>query len=305
MPRSVFAQAQSPNVALSWNVPATVGCATPDEIELRLAQLTDHRFAVPPAPLSFRILVNIVSYDGGWRARIALVDLARSQELPVGAREVATRMNDCRTIDVPVVLVIATLLDDLREQTSAKTPKAPVKDSVHDHIGIGAAVALQAGLTPDPRFGATLGVQLPWLAPIVIDASTYLPYEELSEGRGARVWPFHGGASVCPRLLGSATSVDLQVCAGVQAGALWGQSLNLSENQSLLRGFILLGIEPRFSIRLVDGVWAQLSIAANWLPLRAGFEWQLREQTYTLETARFAVMARIGVITFYPSGHAV
>lgn len=298
-PRPADAQGQSPNTALSWHVPTGAGCATVDEIELRLAQLTDHTFAAGSAVLSFRILVRIApSDDSGWRARIVLSDLAHGAEQPVGEREVATRLPDCRAIDVPVVLVMATLLDDLRQRSSAQAAVATTDGSTHDRVGIGAFGAAEAGLLPVARLGATLGVQLPSALPFVIDASAYLPYDQLTAGRGARVWLFHGGVSACPELLASSTSLQLQLCGGGQAGAIWGESRNLGQSRGRLRALILVAIEPRVSLRLFDGVWAQLSVAASWLPLRPGFEWEVRGQTYTLESSPFALIARIGVITF-------
>ena len=284
--------AQAP-VSLAWHAPIEAGCTTPDEIQRRVARLTDRQLTLGEVPGAYRIVADLDPYDAAWRARVSLSD-ARGRNL--GSREMHGRLPDCQALDVPVVLVIATMLDDLRDRELAK---ARAEGEFWQRLGLGASFTYASGFVPRPWFGVTFLVAVPVSRlNVTIDASAYWPREELdAQGRGVRASGFHAGLGVCPALYAS-HALRIGVCIAAEVGALWAAGVGLTRNDSGLLPRLLLGLEPTISLKLAESLALQLSGAGAWVPFRHPFGWLVNNELRTLAGDSFVLMARVGLITF-------
>ena len=301
---SLAAQAAPPaDVALSWQAPA--GCATQPEIEQQLRPLTEGRLleSAGGRAHSFEIVARLARQDGAWSAHITLIG---AQQKVLGGRALIARTEDCRALDVPASLVIATLLDGLSQQTAAPARSPPVP------VLLTPFVAVAQGLGPGPRVGAGLGLELPLAVPLAFDATMYLPGQQLDEdGRGVRFWGLHGGASACPgqsilrsRAGGHAwtSAFSLRLCAGVQAGAVRARGAGLDESQSAWLPLVLLGLEPQLLWALNEVLTGQLALAARWTAVNPSFDWTIAgESPHQLTMERFSFAVRFGLMVRMPS----
>lgn len=299
---SAQAEAIAPaRVNLAWQAPAAAGCATPEEIQGRVARLTDRVLAIGAQAPAFRITADVSPFEQSWRARIALEN---DRGLTLGTRDVQARLPDCHALDVPATLVIATLLDDLHhhEVQSAAAAADSGTRSNRSNVAIGASAASAIGLGKRSWFGGALVVQWPAFGvPVPIEASVYAPVEDLdSRGRGMRSFGFHAGASLCPGLMGG-SAVDLRVCFGAQAGGVWGKGVGLTSSNYGLSPLLMVGVEPKLWVAITKGMAAQLSATGHWVAVRPEFDIDIEgEGVRTFESNPFAVTARIGLISFLP-----
>lgn len=282
------------SVALAWQATGT-DCANGDQIRERVTRLTERRVVLAREPSSHEIRVTVSEQDSNWRAVVSLHDPAGK---PVGSREVRVRSPSCRTLDVPVALVIATMADGVPKQ-------APQRDSEKGgaRLGMGAFAAGNAGLQPSVGFGMGLELEVAWSVPVAIEATAYAPREQLdAQGRGASFWAFHAGLRACPRLFTGAV-VALRMCGAVQAGAEHAEGVGLTQSQSALRPMALMGLGPSLLLGNPGGLSVQLAISAAWVFVRPRFHWTIEgdpEPEQSWQGTPFAVLARIGVIGFVP-----
>ena len=298
---SAQAEAIAPGrVNLAWQAPAAAGCATPEEIQSRVARLTERALAIDAQTAAFRITADVAPFAQSWRARIALEN---ARGLTLGTRDVQARLPDCHALDVPATLVIATLLDDLHHH-EVHAASAAISGTRRNasNVAIGASAASALGLGGRSWFGGALVLQWPVFGvPMPVEASVYAPVEDLdSRGRGMRSFGFHGGASLCPGLFGG-TAVDLRVCAGAQAGGVWGKGVGLTSSKQGLSALVMVGLEPKLWVAITQRAAAQLSVAGHWVAVRPNFDISIEgEGVRKLESNPFAVTARIGLISFLP-----
>lgn len=294
--------AEPARVALWWQAPVDAGCTTAQEIQRRVARLTDRTLLLAAAGPSFRIVADVAPRDASWQAHIALLDVHGAT---LGTRDVQGRLPDCQALDVPSVLVISMLLDDLQQQEDARAHAAAGGRRVRDsRLGVGVSATGVVGFGPNPQLGVTLTGDLPVAGvPLLIAASSYLPFEQTDViGRGMRSSSVHAGMSLCPRLV-RAGAMDIQLCAGAQAGLAWATAVGLSQSAGGLLPIVMLGLEPRLLIELTAGLAAQLSLAANWAAIRPNFDFTITgDGPRTLQSDPFVLMARIGFITSVPFG---
>ena len=291
--------AASPSrVALVWRTPEESGCTAPDEIQRRVANLTDRRLNLDDARDQYRIVVELTPERDSWRAYVLLLDPNGSS---LGTRELHGRLPDCQALDVPVVLVIATLLDDLREQ-ELKRERAAADGGWYDILhsaGLGASLTGAIGFAPSPWLGITLLATLPVSrTPLLLDASAYWPHDELdAAGRGVRAGGFHTGASMCPHLVLQGP-FDVQLCTGAELGAVWATGIGLTASGTSMQPRLLLGLEPKLLLKLAKSLALQLSLSGSWVPLRHPFKWMINDELRTLEGESFVFIVRIGLISF-------
>jgi hypothetical protein len=284
-------------LALVWKTPAEGACATSSQIRAEVAKLSDA--SLVERGHEFEIEALALLHEGQWVASVALRD---AQGRVLGGREVSGSYASCRDLDVPVALVVSTLLDELRPQPAppqAPAPAAPPAPAEpRKALGVGAFVAGAFGLAPRLTLGVGAAVELPLRWPLLFSASAYLPGSELdAQGRGARVVSFHAGAALCPKLVGQRHS--LRLCGSAQAGAVVAKGVGLSDLRRAALPVVLLGLEPQLVLGLTANWALQVSLGAHWLPLRPRFYWDIEGSgEHSVETDAFALIARIGVIDF-------
>lgn len=291
------AQAEPARVALTWETPDAAGCASQREIEAEVGRLTE-REPSTRGP-SYQIHALALLHEGRWVASVALRD---EHARILGGREVTGEFARCRDLDVPVALVVATLLDGLRTppQSPVEPPSAPAEAAKTSprKLGIGAFVVGASGLAPRLTAGAGVEVQLPLSWPLVFEASAYLPREQVDgAGRGVRSFSFHAGAGVCPRLFGQRH--QLRLCGGLQLGGALAKSVGLTESGRAIRPLLLVGLEPKLVLGLTKSWALQLSLGLHVAALRPRFEWNIEGSgERNLGVQPFALLARIGIIDF-------
>jgi hypothetical protein len=311
------ARAEQDTVQLAWSVPDGSGCATEEELRQLVERLSERApFAVGGATTDFTIAGVLEPVETSWRARIVLRD-ARGNEL--GQREVLGRSPTCRTLNVPVALVIVTLLDSLRqgphspapvesEPAAPPLPKPQVTGPftigapAGDHkaanaprhgraagstehaspvLGLGAFAALDLSLLPSPTPGLGTAVELRVPVPIAIEAAIYLPVEEVdAQGRGAELSLWHFGAALCPELrISPGATLRAQLCAAGQLGAINAAGHGLTQAATAQRLVAVLGFEPKLVWFVNDALSARASILAGWVLARPSFRVDIEGQS--------------------------
>ena len=294
---SAVAAEKPVQTALSWRAPEQSGCADPSEIRTRIARLTERTFtSYESTTTDFQIVAELAPASGSWRADIALLDRAGRT---LGTREVQARIPDCRGLDVPSALVIATMLDDVyaAQLDAARDPP----QARNRRLAIGASATAAFGGGPRPWLGTTLVVEWPFYGMVMpITASAYLPVEQRdSVGRGTRSVGFHGGAAVCPQL--GVAMLELRLCVGAEMGGVWATGVGLTKDRSGVQPMLLVGLEPKLLLSVTPDVAIQVAGAGYWVAVRPTFDFQVRGQgTQRLEAYPFALMGRIGIISFLP-----
>lgn len=288
-------------MALVWKPSSHDDCATSQQIRAEVERLSET--ALVTSEQDFELEVLAFAHEDSWIASVALRD-ARGRVL--GGREVTGPYASCRDLDVPVALVVATLLDELHLQPAPQpvataadpAPLPPPAPEPRRPIGVGAFVTGALGLVPRLTLGFGVEVEQPLAWPLVFSASAYLPGEETdAEGRGARGFSFHGGAATCPKLVGQRHA--LRLCGSVQIGAVVAKGVGLTESDQATKPMVLLGLEPQLVLGLTPSWALQISLGAHWLPVRPRFDWEIEDsEEGSLEAKAFALMARIGIIDF-------
>lgn len=309
-PPTALAENASSSAELAWQTPADSSCSTREQIESRVAALTSQRLAPAEAKQRLpRIQVELQREDSTWRAQVRAFDAGGRA---LGARELLGKSPDCRSLDVALALVIATLVDALPAAAPAtSSPGAAAAESGvvavaagggrrGEGVGVAFGARLGAGLIPNLVFGLNLGVEIPVLgASIVIDGTAYLPDDDVdARGRGARLWPWHAGVGFCPRLVRG--TIGFQVCGQVQLGAIHARGLGLDSSSMRQRLLVIAGLEPKLGLSLADGFGLQLSALGGWAPVRPEFTLDLGSSDLdTLRGAPFVLLLRIGIIGFF------
>jgi hypothetical protein len=293
------AEVEAARVALVWKAPSDLACATSGQIRAQVERLSQTPLVAREA--EFEIEAMAIWHEGSWVASVALRDAAGHI---LGGREVTGRYAACRDLDLPVALVVATLLDQLRTEpvpaavAPPPAPPQPQEAKPRNGFGVGAFLAGAFGLLPQLTVGAGAIVELASAWPVAFTASAYWPGHELDANeRGAKTISFHAGTSVCPRLFGQRHL--LRLCADAQVGAALAKSVDLSASQSAGRPLVLLGLAPQLVLRLTASWALQTSLGAYFAPVRPEFHWQIEgSDTHSTAAQAFALIARISVIDF-------
>ncbi|HEX6244187.1 MAG TPA: hypothetical protein VFZ61_24895 [Polyangiales bacterium] len=283
---------------LVWKTPAEGACASADQLRAEVDRLSETPLVTRDPHYQLEALAFV--HEGSWVASVALRDAAGRV---LGGREVTGAFAACRELDVPVALVVSTLLDELREPAPPSEPAAeaaptPAPAQARRAVGLGAFVTGALGLLP--RWALGFGVDVEWsLAwPLVFSASAYLPGSETdAEGRGARGFSLHAGAATCPTLAGQRHLFRL--CGSVQVGAAVAKGLELTDTQTSAKPVVLVGGEPQLVLGLTPYWSLQLSLGAYYVPVRPRFHWEIEGAAGgSLQVEALALMARIGIIDF-------
>jgi hypothetical protein len=303
----------------------------------RLAQACDRSEAVKAgveaylgrpvfgAQPSLTIRVHISEASGG--VTVATVSQEDGSGRAWGERSVTGR--DCESLDEPLTLVVALMLDAgavssdpapipaKSPEPSAAPPLAspPVIAATDEgpietvpslqhpsyepgHAAVYASVVTTMGLLPNPGLGAALDLRLKpsrfW--GLSLDAALLLPQREAIEGGRLELQVAHAGLGLCP-LQGRDTTTWWSACGKVAIGRLHVRSVGLTGARSKSEWFAMPGLS-------VAGAW----LPRGWLFLGAGLEaafpasadrYRYRDALGTshlaFEMSPFALTARLGV----------
>ncbi len=289
------AEASDPRVHFGWNAPAGAYCATQAEIEARIERITARRFVASEAPHTHSIVAQLFEADEGrFGANVRVLD---AEGGTLGTRRLVGQEPGCRDLDVSSAVVIATLLDGL----SVHETQAP--NRARSGLGLGAFGTAGTALDAQLFLGAGIELVLPLRIPVVLDASSYAPADLVdAQGHGARLWSFHAGVGGCPRF--GSDAVQFELCVGAQGGLLRATPVLLASSERVLRPLLMVGVEPKLLVRFFSGVFARLSMAAEWLLLRPKIIWEIEDERTRVASGRtFVMLGRIGFVRRAASGH--
>jgi len=313
MPARALAQppsagsATAPSVALTWSGPGPeLTCLGEEGLARAVQEYLGHdAFAGTSAELFLGVTVERQS-DRTWRARLEVRD---SSSAVLGSRELVSSDELCSSLDEPLTLAVALMVDlgpePEPEPVQAPPPEPPERSTPPPrrapHQGWGASadasVVAEAGLLPAPSVGLELGFELGltgWLAGRVSGAGFLPARAELSGPAYAKLGLIHGDLALCPWLHLS-SRWRLAACAGAALGALFARSAGLEGAHSTERRVLGATLELRASVRL-GGRWSLFWKFGGLVPARPErFVYELNdERREFFRMAPFAPVAGVG-----------
>lgn len=295
------ARADTARAHLSWQAPE--GCTTLDVLKDRLGLLVKRPVLWVAESDGSRFSIEVVAepMQARWRARITLRDASGRV---LGMRGVESRFEQCSELNVPVVLVIATLVDGLWDELEAASapaaePTSPREATRRGALGAfwGATYGLGGGSWWS--LGLRLDVPGPW--PIALDARVNPPAADVdARGRGARLGVALAGLSVCPSLWTGPWRQALSLCAGVQAGVVWGSGIQLTAERSRTLPMAYFELGPAWSLPLGSAILLRISLNGGLVFVRPQFEWSVAGGRITAQSERFLLGAQISLMGRLP-----
>lgn len=238
-------------------------------------------FAITGA-VEFVLTVRVErSPDRTWRA---VLELSDASGRTLGSRELTSTSELCSSLDEPLVLTVALMVDSEPVPAPVPSVQAPEPEPALEpapppsepppapyrwKLHADASMALEAGLLPAPRPGLDLGLELraaSWLS-TRLALFGFLPAEVgLPGGAAARFSLLGGTLELCPGV-GAPDSYRLSLCLGPLYGVIIAKSSGLQgahrTGQALLAAaFGLRAVAP------VAGHWSGVAELSGVVPYR-------------------------------------
>jgi hypothetical protein len=267
-------------------------------------------FASPSVELLLRVNVERLP-DRRWRASVELADPSGHV---LGARDLTTPDELCSSLDEPLVLAVALMVDVEPAPTPPPSPRAPTPEAPPDvpdaepvpkpqpseplRLFVDAALAVESGLLPNPEPGFALGFELrplPWLS-ARLGAIGFLPATvDLPQGASVRFGLVAGMLEICPGF-GTGRSLRVMLCVGPLYGALNVTTTGLSGPSGSSRPVLAASVGLRAALPFAER-WALVAGIGGVIPHRPdrfGYELnQARLEVFHLSSV--AVLASAGV----------
>ena len=261
--------AATPRLELRWQ--ASPGCigqaALARTVEGTLAQPVFHGTRDVAAIVDG----SVVHDGGGWRAKVVLRALTGAV---LAEREISTPSNDCARLDDSLAVVVAMMVDGLREAPTplrvAPAPPRPVRRAEHHtpfeaELEAGAAIAV--GLLPEPSPGAWVRVDAVfgrrWS--IGLAGAGWAASNAIALGSGARISAWTGELTACGAVVDGARA-SLRACAAVGAGFTDATPIALAGGAETRLPMVFDGLVVDGTLRICGPVWAHLR-AGVWNPV--------------------------------------
>ena len=271
----------APTVALSWSGPeAKFDCLGGE----RLASAVDEylgreAFSASPADLTLRVQVERRP-DRAWRALLRIVDFTGAV---VGERELVSESTLCSSLDEPLKLAVALMVDSELVASAEPEPEPPPEPpepiepepvepeppSTPWVVSGDASVLIQSGLLPSVSPGLELGLELRPSSWVLLRANGagFLPGQvSLGGPAQAKISIAYGQLTICPQTALGAR-FRLSGCAGVAAGTLFAKTSQLQEARSTQRRFLAASLGARASAQLSER-WSIVAQVGGVLPYR-------------------------------------
>jgi len=282
--------------SLSWTrLEGAESCIGARELALAVERLLGRAVFVSTAKAELSVEGRVEARDGGaWHAVIVVAD---EQGQVLGTRELDSAEPDCRSLDDPVALAIALMIDPdaalaptppasgppapppeviVREKpvyvpVPVERPDEPAKPPADEEDpwrwAVRAGPVFGAGVMPGLGLGLTASatVEPPWFLPVEGGAILFFEREAESDGlRGAIDLMLAQGA-VCPATL-RGYGLVFSTCVEVQLGALWYEGLESAAGQEDTRFAFNLGARLRLDYRVIGPLTVGVG-AAGAVPL--------------------------------------
>lgn len=281
------AQAQAddfPTVALSWVAPEE--CAPSAEIAAAVStSLGRAAFTgAGTAELDIRVELVRAAEEGTFEAELLMRD-ATGRVL--GRRALRSEGADCRTLDEPLTVVLAMMLNVRRadlDLPEPAPPQAPAPSAAGPRFIVEAAAGLVLGLLPQPALEVALALALTLTEGVALGlelAFDWAPGVEAAEGS------LTIGASAARALLVLTPvrgDVELSVPIRVGAGPMWAEASGFDENLGGVLGFLDVRAGLALGFRLGGSLRATLAASAGLVAVRPTFLLQESAATSPLFT---------------------
>jgi hypothetical protein len=300
----------TPAVALSWSGPGPELTCLGEEGLMRSVNEYLGRNAFPASGADFRLSVRVErEADRSWRAVLELRD--SGGEL-LGARKLASSGDLCSSLNEPLTLAVALMVDSEPEPPAPASPPpvaaepeaapspqpSPARRSPqHWALELDAALGVEAGLLPAVRPGLALGLELhatTWLSARVSGVG-FLPAAAELEGSAAVRMGFVGGVlSLCPGVVPSPT-FRAALCVGPLYGVLLATSRGLEAGRTAQSPLLALTFGPRAAVSL-GRRWSLKAEVMGVVPYRPDrFTYELNGATHELfSVSGLSVIATAG-----------
>jgi hypothetical protein len=266
------AAGSSPAVALAWTGPGPeLTCLGEDGLVQAVNEyLGRQAFASGSVELVLHVNVERLP-DRMWRAVLELRDRGGTA---LGSRELASSTDLCSSLNEPLVLAVALMVEGEPEPEPEPAPVEvapepepdrpepppalrPQPATSHWALSGNVAVAVEAGLLPAVRPGLELGLELraaSWLSARVSGVG-FVPASADLEGRASvRIGLLAGAIALCAGFE-PASGVHVALCAGPLYGALFATSSGLEGGRSTQRR-LLAGMGGLRVATALAGRWA-------------------------------------------------
>jgi hypothetical protein len=274
------AQPRPARAHLDWHVPPTWGCIPRRELEREVEVLLGRPVFTTRARAHHVLLGDVQRNRDQWTARLSLLTSTGGL---AGQREISAD-GECASLNRPLVIVIATLLDttDADQALPRPTTQAALELTLGAEIGTLPRAALGAGvsgeLSPSAAWPTTRVSFIGWLPQHAIDAGT-----------GARFLAAQAGLSLCPRLWTGA-SFGAVACFGLELGVLHAQSLGLVPARAPSRLLASVPLEASVIFRLLNHFALRVGLLVSVAALRPAFYLQD-------ERAQRQLVHRVGLLS--------
>lgn len=296
--RTALGEVSPAHAWLSWEAPQE-SCATAGELRRKLGLLVQRpvRWASRADGGRFGIQVSVLAKDERWKAHVTLRD--RDNKV-LGTRELWSRFGECRELDVPIALVIATLIDGLWEQLAPQPVSAA--GSPAQRAALGASVGAVLGMGDGLWGCAGLRVELPGAWPVALDTSWYPQVAHVdASARGARIGAGHAGVSLCPYLWRNTRGDGLRLCTGLQVGAYWGSGTGLTVQHSRVLPLLLFGVGPALELPLgMPNLSVRASLQGRWAAVRPQLGWSVGSVRGSVQPETLLLGAQISLMGRLP-----
>jgi hypothetical protein len=244
--------------SLSWSrLEGAEGCIGTRQLAAAVEALLGREVFVSAARAEVSIEGRVRAGEEGWQAALTVAD---AEGRILGERQLDSVEGSCRSLDEPIALAIALMIDpDAALGPALAPPSAPepalpralspqivveerlvyvpaAAPAAADHgaseedgwqLGVRAGPSATVGLLPEIGFGVTAAVLVepPWLIALEASAAIYLPRSASLEGHSADFALGYVGLAPCP-LHHRFADLALALCAEVQLGRLWADGVD-------------------------------------------------------------------------------
>jgi hypothetical protein len=209
-----------------------------------------------------------IERSGSGNAFTAVVRLADREGRSLGERRLHSRGQRCHTLDGPVALVMALMVETEKPESDLAVPVAPPSPERPPPPAWAGSASMQAiaawGLLPKASVGVAVGVELepPSMIPFLLEGSYFPSRRSVQDGPGGRFWAWQARLLGCPEWpLGDA--VELGVCAGLGLGMLLGTGEGLAVTQPSSKSYVEGEARVVGAIRILGSLSAFAELGAG------------------------------------------
>jgi hypothetical protein len=254
-------------VEVHWH--AAGGCIDEATLVATVERTLDQPVFHGPSAIAATLEGDVVRTDTGYDAKIVL----RGVDGTVSERTIGTTSDDCARLDDSIAVVVAMMVDGVREPTAPSTlrvPPEPPRSVSHPHASIAgdveAGAALAIGLLPDASPGAYVRADVAFAKRWSIGLAAYgfAPSDAMALGSGAHISAWTGEVAGCGAPFLS-SRVALHACVALGAGFTDATPIALSGGSETRLPIMYDGVTLDLDVRIAGPVWLRTR-ASLWNP---------------------------------------